>query len=305
MKLPAHRARQDLAIVAALTAAFALLSVRLDLSEWLARWARPVEPLQVDELPLILLVLAALLSWYAWRRTADLSRALADNRRLGRQLVDAQEAERRNLAREMHDELGQYLVAIRIDASSIGKDLESDRARARQSAASIVHHVEHLQAVVRDIIVRLRPAGLDELGLAAALESCVEAWRARLPGVDLRLSIDADLDRLGEPVDLAVYRLVQECLTNVSKHAAARRVVIELAEERGAGSARTLRFAASDDGTGSVASSAEAGRGFGLAGLRERVQSLGGDFRVDSAPGAGFRVVASIPLSHPQAETAA
>jgi signal transduction histidine kinase len=307
------RAQLDLAIVGGLTAAFALLSVRLDLSESLLRWAHSSERLQLDELPQILLVLAALLSWYAWRRTsemkaelarrraaeAELAQALEENRRLGRQAVDAQESEQRNLAREMHDELGQYLVAIRLDAAAIGKDsiddgCKADRAHTRESAAAIVRHVDHLQAVVRGIIGRLRPAGLDVLGLAAALESCVEAWRPRLPDVDIHLNTEGDLERLGEEVDLVLYRLAQECLTNVSKHASARQVQIELVEQCAADGVRTIRFLARDDGRG--AALPLRGRGFGLAGMRERVQSLGGDFAFSARPGAGFRVTATLRL---------
>jgi len=301
------RAQLDLAIVGGLTAGFALLSFKLDLSESLLRWAHSGERLQLDELPQILLVLAALLSWYAWRRTSEmkaelarrraaetgLAQALEDNRRLGRQAVDAQESERRNLAREMHDELGQYLVAIRLDAASIGKDLEADRAQSQESAVAIVRHVDHLQAVVRGIIGRLRPAGLDVLGLAAALESCIEAWRPRLPGVDIHLNTEGDLERLGEEVDLALYRLAQECLTNVSKHASARLVQIELAEHCADG-VRTIRFLARDDGRG--AALPLGGQGFGLAGMRERVQFLGGEFAFSARPGAGFRVTATLRL---------
>jgi two-component system, NarL family, sensor histidine kinase UhpB len=254
----------------------------------------------------VLLVLAGLLCWFAWRRMqelkAELARrraaetglaaALAENRRLSRQAVDVQESERRALAREMHDELGQYLVTIRLDATAMRADVDSAREKVLDAAARIVRHVDHVQAVLRDIIGRLRPAGLDELGLAAALENCAEAWRRRLPEVEIQLLIEADLEGLGEDVSLALYRLAQECLTNASRHAAATRMRIVLTEECEPQGARRIAFTAEDDGCGTTMP--PAGRGFGLAGMRERVESLGGRFLVESGPGAGFRVRATI-----------
>lgn len=300
------RARQDLIIVGILTGGFALLSVKLDLSESLFRWTHTREWLQLDELPQILLLLAGLLAWFALRRAwelrAELSRrrtaeaqlatALNEIRRLGRRAVDVQESERRALAREMHDELGQYLVAIRLDATSIRDNAGSTPAAASAVAATIVNHVEHVQSVVRDIIGRLRPAGLDELGLAAALENCIEDWRRRLPEAGIHLLIQGDLDGLDEDVSLALYRLTQESLTNASRHAAASRVQIALMEETGPDGVRKVAFSAEDNGCG--ATMPASGGGFGLAGMRERVQSLGGAFLVESRPGEGFRVRASV-----------
>lgn len=299
-------ARRDLATVGILTVAFALLSVRFDLSESLLRWTQAREWLQLDELPQVLLMLAGLMCWFAWRRMlelkAELARrkaaevglaaALAENRRLGRQAVDVQESERRTLAREMHDELGQYLVAIRLDATAMRDEAGSVHARVMDAAGRIVRHVDHVQAVLRDIIGRLRPAGLDELGLAAALENCAEEWRRRLPEVEIELLIEGDLDDFGEDVSLALYRLAQECLTNASRHAAARRIRIALTEQRATDGTPSIVFCAEDDGCGTMVPPPAGG--FGLAGMRERVQSLGGQFAIESGPGAGFRVRATI-----------
>ena len=306
MSRTSSRAQQDLLVVAVLTAGFAILSVNLDLSESLSQWTYALEWLQLDELPLILLLLAALLAWFALRRVdefkaelarrvqaeGDLAQALAEIRRLGRQAVDAQESERRVLAREMHDELGQYLVAIRLDATSIRDGVDPTAPAISQAATAIVSHADHVQAVVRDIIGRLRPAGLDELGLSAALENCIEGWRRRLPALQIQLQIQGDLDALPEDVSLALYRLTQECLVNVSRHAAASRMQIELRDEHGTPSVREIRFSAQDDGRGTLLGQPTSG--FGLAGMRERVQSLGGAFRVESTPGGGFSVQATV-----------
>jgi len=300
------RAQHDLAIIGILTAAFALLSMKLDLSESVFAWTHTREWLQLDEFPQVLLVLAGLLCWFAWRRMRELkdelarrraaegglAAALAENRHLSRQAVDLQESERRALAREMHDELGQYLVTIRLDATAIRDSADSAREQASDAAARIVRHVDHVQAVLRDIIGRLRPAGLDELGLAAALENCVDSWRPRLPGVDVRLIIEGELDDLAEDFSLVLYRLAQECLTNASRHAAATRIRILLTEGRDPDGIRRIAFTAEDDGRGTTLP--PAARGFGLAGMRERVESLGGRFAIESGPGAGFRVRATL-----------
>lgn len=312
MKHTTRRARRDLVFIGLLTAVFSLLSVRLDLSERLSRWTLTQEWLQLDELPQVLLVLAALASWFAWRRMlelrdelarrsaaeAQLAAALAENRQLARQALDAQEAERRVLAREMHDELGQYLVAIRLDAAAIREGADSERSKTLDATARIARHVDHVQAALRDIIRRLRPPGLDELGLAAALENCLEDWRRRLAGVDIQFLARGEFTALGEDLSLALYRLAQECLTNVSRHAGATRVQIVLDEDREPDGGRTITFSATDDGCGTTLPPADGG--FGLAGMRERVLSLGGEFLVDSRPGAGFRVQATIRLAMDQ-----
>jgi two-component system, NarL family, sensor histidine kinase UhpB len=311
MKSPAfgQRARTDFAIVCAVTGSFSWASVRFDLSESVFQWTHAREWLQLDELPQITAVLAVVLLWFAWRRMlelrselvrrseaeARLADALFENRRLGQKAVEVQESERRNLARELHDELGQYIVAIRLDAASIRGAGRPDQRSADDAAASIARHVDHVQLAVKRIIGRLRPSGLDELGLAAALESCVETWRERMPQTHIALSMDGALDGVGEDASLVLFRLTQESLTNVSRHARARRVEIQLNDEMSESGSRTIRFRASDDGIGADLSGPRLG--FGLPGMRERVLALGGRFDLHSSPGEGFEVRATLVLA--------
>src|SRR5262249_10294730 len=147
------------------------------------RW----EGIELDEWPIVLLVLAVGLMWLSWRRyretlselrarqaaEARLAEALSLNRQLAHQHLRLQESERKHLARELHDEFGQYLNAIKLDAVAIRETSSSSHADAADRIASAVDHVH---VVVSDIIRRLRPAGLDELGLVAALENCVDHW---------------------------------------------------------------------------------------------------------------------------------
>ena len=280
-----------------------------NVTEMLRRLNAPYERYQLDELPTVLLVLGIGLTWFATRRYQEarqeialrksaetrLEAALADNRRLARQYVELQEGERKSLARELHDELGQYLNVIKLDAVGIRDDSHASPATTHRRASTIVEICDHIHSALATLIRELRPTGLDELGLAAALEHCVETWRERLPGVSLRLDIAGDFSALPESVTLTLYRLVQEALTNVAKHAAASRVNVLLERAGGRqGQGDTILAAVSDDGVGASPSSST--RGLGLIGMRERVMTLQGTLVFNSSPGRGFELSARIPV---------
>jgi len=300
----------DAALVALVTVASVALAAHFQLSESFYALTRRWEYLQIDELSIGLLVLVIGLTWLSWRRyrqarqalaaryrvEAALSQALMENRRLAAEYLALQEAERKHLARELHDHLGQYLNAVKLDATAIAE--HATAARAPSAAAhSIIRSVDHVQAVVRDLIGRLRPVGLDELGLAAAIEHCVEEWRARLPATRFVLRIGEGLDGLAEGLTLTLYRLVQEALTNVYRHAAASRVQI-LLERRGASAAaEEIHVGIEDDGRG--VELARARGGLGIAGMRERVALAGGSFAFDSVPGHGVHIDVRLPLPAP------
>jgi two-component system sensor histidine kinase UhpB len=301
----------DLLIVVLVVLGAAALFSQIELNEWLFASTRRWEALQVDELPSVLVVLATGLSWFAWRRYRDaraqlgkrraaeaqLEALLLENRRLVQQYVQAQEAERKSLARELHDELGQYLNAIKTDAVSIQSStqdgLEGPQSRA---VSAIIRHTDHLHAVVRDLVRELRPIALDDLGLQAALEHYLDHCQQRMPRVRMAIALDGDLDTLGELLNLAIYRLTQEALTNVSRHAQAGHVSIRISRS---GSpievADAVTVNISDDGRG--ANPDQAHGGLGLIGMRERVEMLGGQWRIATGPGQGFSLFARIPVS--------
>jgi signal transduction histidine kinase len=287
-----------------------VVSVRFDLSEALRRWTAPWERFQLDELPAVLVVLAAGLAWFAARRYRDAGRelrrrkvaeaqletALADNRRLSQQYVQLQEAERKNLARELHDELGQYLNVIKLDAVGIRDGRSRQGAAPHEPAEAIVANCNHIHATLAALIRQLRPVGLDDLGLCAALEHCVDTWRARLPGTHIDLELVGDLDRLDEALTLTVYRVVQEGLNNVAKHSSARRVTLTVARTQAhSGDLGDITLTISDDGVGTVAGVPSTG--LGLVGMRERVAALNGRLRVTTERGKGFQLSAEIPVS--------
>jgi signal transduction histidine kinase len=315
LPLPAKRAaprssvRRDLAFVVAITALAAALFSVFDFSELAYRWTRSAERFQLDELPGTLVVLATGCAWFAWRRyresqqelgrrralEEEAERLLADNRRLAMQGLDAQETERRHLARELHDELGQYLNAISLDAGRI-RDLSAAReAEIHRLSLAVMQSANHVYREIGGMIRRLRPIGLDEFGLPTAIEHCVESWRERLPGASFTLAVDGDFSGLSDALNITLYRLVQEGLTNVSKFARDSRVEIYLVRAPGGGTASQpgeIVVTMADDGPGMDL--AKPRRGLGLIGMRERVEALGGEFHIASQPGDGLLICARV-----------
>ena len=309
MQAPERAVWQDTVVVAFATAVMAMLCVQFNFSEALRRWTAPWERFQLDELPAVLLVLAAGLAWFAARRygeagrelrrrqlaEAQLEAALMDNRRLSQQYVRLQEAERKSLARELHDELGQYLNVIKLDAVAIRDGRLTDPTSLRAQAGAIVTNGNHIHTVLTSLIRQLRPVGLDELGLGAALEHCIDTWRPRLPDVRLNLELSGEFGDLTEAVTLTVYRVVQEGLNNVAKHAAAGQVTMRLERTpAGTGSPDFVTVTIADDGVG--ADTQVPTQGLGLIGMRERVAALAGHLEVSSTPGSGFQLKARIPV---------
>src|SRR3984885_6845704 len=300
-------ARRDIALIVVIAIAAFYLSVKFNLSEALLQWTRPLERLQIDEIPGVLLAIAISLIWFSSRRffeakrqlrlrrtvEARLAEALAENQRLAQQYIDVQEHERKALARDLHDELGQYLNAIKLDAVSI-REAGAGRSGARDATGAMIANIDRVYGVVAGLIRQLRPVGFDDLGLAAALEHCVSEWRSRLPLVSIEMSIDADLESLDETRRLVIYRLVQEALTNIARHSQATKAEIRIASARSADLEPSVDILISDNGCGADMQAPSAG--LGVLGMRERVSALGGSITLSSERGAGFRVISSLPM---------
>lgn len=298
-----HSTRRDVAIIIVFAATVGYLAGHYELNERIFAFTRHWEHLQLDEWPLVIFALALGLSWFSWRRyvlargellarrraEAKLAEALADNRELAQQHVRIHDAAQKHLARELHDELGQYTNAIKLDAVAIRHNPD-----CAASAVRIVEAVDHMHAVVSDIVRRLRPAGLDELGLAAAIEQCVDHWQRRMGDTGISLKLDGDLDQLGELITLTLYRLVQEALTNVSKHSGAQNVHVSIRRQRQPELAfDQIVVGIRDDGRGAGTQPFRAG--FGLNSMRERVGMLGGTFVVTTGSEQGFRIAVTLP----------
>jgi signal transduction histidine kinase len=202
-----------------------------------------------------------------------------------RRVVEAQEQERARLARELHDETGQALASILLGLRSLEQTLDSESALAR--VASVRELVVTTLHDVRRLAVELRPAALDDFGLQAALERLVETYSAGASAtVDLEVRVGSE--RLPSDVETTLYRIVQESLTNVTKHARAERVSVLLTRTD-----RAAVLVVEDNGSGF--DEAQRTDGLGLAGMRERVGLVGGRLRVETSP-AGTTIAVEIPL---------
>lgn len=222
--------------------------------------------------------------------TAVATAQMVESERL-RQQVEIGERERGRWAQELHDDTLQNLAAIRISlATALQTDAEDRAVRLERVAEETIERLELQVGELNRLIDDLRPAALERLGLAGALEAMAGEYAAR-GGFEVEVRVDL-AGELGRDEERALYRLAQEALNNVAKHAGASRVTLE-AERSG----DAIRLAIVDDGGGFE--SADAADGRGLAGMRERAESLGGRIEVDSRPAGGTRVLARLPLRGP------
>ena len=204
-----------------------------------------------------------------------------------RRVVEAQELERRRLARELHDETGQALTSILLGLKALEERIDDPSSRA--ATAELRELVVSTLQDVRRLAVELRPSALDDFGLVAALERLTASFSEQTGiAVDFQTAL-AD-ERLPEEVETALYRIVQESLTNVVKHARARRVSILLARKNSA-----VKAVVEDDGQG-FDPAEQADDGFGLVGMRERLALLGGRLEIESGRGGGTTVAAEVPV---------
>jgi two-component system sensor histidine kinase UhpB len=226
------------------------------------------------------------------KRAQEAQAELVQNRRLTQLIQTRLEEERRGIARELHDELGQSVTAIRTIGAAIANRSRGDAPDVHASAMTIVEVAGRIYDTVHGIIRQLRPTALDNLGLREALEELMGTFRERYPETSVRMQLEDDLDALGERINITVYRFVQEGLTNVVRHAAATRAEVTIARAD-----RSLEVLVRDNGKGLGERNQSDLARFGLMGMRERVEALGGQFEIDSTPGEGLRVRARIPLS--------
>ena len=220
--------------------------------------------------------------------TQTLQNSILSNNKLSQQLIRMQEDERKHLAHDLHDEVGQHLTAINIDASAILKAKNINAAHV--SAMAITQVATQMMEIVREMLHRLRPALLDEVGISTALYELISAWKERNRGVNTSVIISEQLGQVHETVAITAYRVVQECLTNISKHANTRFVMIKVETLLD-----NLNVLVEDNGQGFELNRAT--NGFGLAGMKERVEGLGGEFSLRSGLGLGVLVKVSLPIN--------
>ncbi len=226
----------------------------------------------------------------------------AENAALWNRLIRAQDDERKRTAIELHDEVGPSLFGLKANAESVGKLLEEDGAASRGAALERTQEmlaiIEHLQAVNRALLNRLRPMALGHVPLRDLIAQLVRDRTREHPQISFSFSV-TDLARsYGESIDLTLYRCVQESLTNAIRHAAPVTVIVVLGEAGAEDTiapapARRVVLSVEDDGRGITP---DAPMGFGLQGMRERVEAVGGEYAVGVRPAGGTRVRVAIPI---------
>ena len=223
-------------------------------------------------------------------RYAQVAAGRVEMGKLSQRLVAAQEQERKSISRELHDEVGQTLNALLVDAGNLQKRIPESDEQSRELLSSIRRLADTSVNEVRDIALLLRPSMLDDLGLTAAIQ-----WQARevsrRTGLAVKVSAEVEVDDLPEGLSICLYRIAQEALQNVARHAQAKTVHIELKQNLD-----RLALSVRDDGIGF---DAENVRGLGTVGMEERLRQIGGILRVTSQPGKGTTLVAEVPIPSP------
>jgi signal transduction histidine kinase len=204
-----------------------------------------------------------------------------------RRVVEGQELERRRLARELHDETGQALTSILLGLKQVEEAKTKEEARA--ATTGLRDQIVHTLQGVRRLAVELRPKALDDFGLVPALERLGEAFGEQT-GITVDVQANLNSVRLPAEIETALYRIVQEALTNVAKHSGASRVSVVVTRREG-----LVTAVVEDDGKGFGAGGGE-GEGLGLIGMKERVGLLDGRLAIESTEGAGTTVVAEVPM---------
>ncbi len=222
---------------------------------------------------------------YSARLNAGLKKLTVDLQRSRERLVTAREEERRRLRRDLHDGLGPLLSSQTLTLSAVRKLLRHDPAAAEQLLSDAIGHAQGAVADIRRLVYALRPPTLDDLGLLAALQEQIKQYETS--GVSMSLDAPGTIPPLPAAIETACYRIVQEALTNVVRHAHATAATVRLRTDS------ALAVEVSDNGRG-LAPGRSGGVGFRL--MRERAEELGGSFLIENLPLTGMRVVARLPL---------
>lgn len=238
------------------------------------------------------------------RFATTLQRTLSENRRLAERVITVQDEERKELARELHDELGPYLFTIKAAVTVIDTEITrgaTDREKLDEARATVFASLETIQRVNRRVLSKLRPLGLAEFGIEAKLASLVALLRQSHSDTVISLTVADDMPACDETTSLTIYRLVQEGLTNALKHsgAAAIDVIVEPVEAEHvpgpvSSQARVVRVTVADDGKGLPD---ELTRGYGIAGMSERVWATGGELKLSNREAGGTALEAWIPVA--------
>jgi two-component system, NarL family, sensor histidine kinase UhpB len=231
---------------------------------------------------------------FAVKREAErVQHELQENRALTQLIQHHIEEERRNLALELHDELGQSVTAVKTIAASLVNRSRGKYPEIQSAAQMIVDVSSQMYDAMHGMVRQLRPMALEKLGLRDALQELVQSQRSRHSEIEFDLRVEGDLAALDENTNITAYRVVQECLTNIVRHAGATRAQVHVTRDQ-----RELAISISDNGKGFAQDGEDREERYGLLGMRERVEGLGGRFELSNGPGRGASVRVSLPVKH-------
>jgi two-component system, NarL family, sensor histidine kinase UhpB len=236
---------------------------------------------------------------------AAMHEAAAQRRELTRRLIDVEEEERKRLARELHDELGQSLTAIKVDAAYIAREAAGTSTKIESCARGVERLTSEIMEIIRGMLARLRPHGLETVGLRDTVQELVNGWQARVADkFRCTMKFAGPVNSLPADLNITVYRLIQECLTNAVRYSRARAISIHLTVETGPAAEVPQRVALNVQES-DLTSEGASGRasGSGLLGMRERVEAHGGELRVDIGHSGGLSLQAWMPVLWRREET--
>jgi signal transduction histidine kinase len=284
----------DLAFIPVLFVGVYIISSKLNLFDHFYLWARKYESTSdIDEIGLPLFSVLVALVWFGIKRIEEARVLIKRNQYLLGKVISVQEEERKRIARDLHDDLSQYISLVKTHASILlSEDLS--KAEAQSISTKIIASADHIYSSAKDLIYSLRPVALDELGLADALQHLVDSYlKSDWLNVDtgaktkIHLTIHDDIDQLSEDVSLSIYRIVQEAINNVFKHSNAQNAYLSFSNLLGVLTIRII-----DDGIGFQPS--KRGKGLGLVGIAERIEIMNGITNIKSEVGKGTEIFIQI-----------
>ena len=280
------------------------LVLYINLAELISDSLAKYEDFQLDELPYLILFIALSMAIFTKNRMAELRETialkelaekdnailLAENKLLTQHVLEVQERERLELARELHDDIGQFLTGISLDIATLVSYQDENIALL---AKRISNNCRMTRNISRKLIRRLRPSSLDSQGIVAAVKAVVQEWLTYNPKIKAEIEIDETIQSLSEKTNITLYRIVQEALTNISKHAHASQVNITLKFDQ---AKSAISLLVRDNGVGIQQGSKKFS--FGLIGMRERVHALQGEINIHSVIAQGTTLQVLIPTQH-------
>lgn len=290
------RVALDIALVLSIFVYTYFASSYFNFSDQYIDWAKKYEDsLDIDELPVALLASSLALLWFATRRIHETTLLISNNHALLKRVLEIQEEERKRIAQDLHDDMGQYLNAVKVQATSLLSESPGSESH-KNMVHRIVDTADHAYQSARNLMHDLRPVALDELGLAAALENLVESWQMnananqRSEKTNYEINITNNIDAFYEARNIAIFRILQEALTNISKHAQAKNIHILATKNTD-----TFEMNIIDDGIGF--NTKQKSNGYGLLGMAERAEAQGGRLEIESNVNAGTKLKLTLPMN--------